>query len=237
MVATLLKTMINQLTLGIRLHDEANFESFFTGENKEVIAALKKLVHDPGWNYVYIYGENGVGKSHLLQACCQLASRHNLTSFYLPLSREVSPTILEGLDNFSLVCIDDIQESASNSLWEESLFHFYNQGTLSKMRLLIAGSSLPQQLPFRLPDLISRLNAGITYHLKDLSDTQKLMTMQLRAQIRGFELSDEVGKYLLNHFPRGMGALLELLEKLDQVSLQAKQKITIPLIKHYFQAK
>jgi hypothetical protein len=34
-----------------------------------------------------------------------------------------------------------------------------------------------------------------------------------------------------------MGALLELLEKLDQVSLQAKQKITIPLIKHYFQAK
>lgn len=223
--------MVDQLTLGIRLHDEANFSSFFQGTNEEIISSLKHLVDTQDGCYVFVYGEKGVGKSHLLQACCQYAASNQLAPFYLPLAHHLNPGILENLDGFSLVCLDDIHLIANDPEWEESLFHLFNHLVTKKIKLVISAKALPNQLGFKLADLVSRLNSGVTYHLKPLTDEQKVAALQLRANIRGFELTQEVGRYLLNHYPRDMTYLFELLELLDKASLQARHRITIPFVR------
>lgn len=225
--------LLDQLTLGIRLLDEATFDNFFLGDNTEVVAAIKALADTARWGFIYIYGNVGVGKSHLLQACCQCVSPQQ-SAFYLPLGPEFSPAILENLDQYSLVCIDDIETYAGNRVWEEALFHFYNRAIQNQTRLLVAGISLVKQLPFLLPDLASRLSSGLTYILKELTDSQKLAALQLRAAKRGFNLSEEVGCYLLNHYPRDMSALFKLLEQLDQASLEANHRVTVPFVKQIF---
>ena len=230
-----------QLTLGMSLKDGATFENFYAGKNVEIVAWLKKMAVGQGEHFIYLSASRGQGGSHLLQACCQLASVSQQESVYLPLthffaSNKTPPlTILEGLDAFPLVCIDDMQVIAGVPEWEEAIFHFYNCVQEAGNRMLVAANTLPQHLGLQLPDLTSRLSAGIVYQLQPLNDQEKLFVLIERAKRRGIALSEEVGKYLLTHCPRDMGALLTALDILDKASLSAQRRLTVPFIKEVLQ--
>jgi DnaA family protein len=223
--------MIDQLTLNIRLQDETDFDNYFAGDNEEVVIALREMILSEKPGCIYIAGNKGVGKSHLLQACCQFAASFGLQSFYLPIEVGLSTLILEDLETFSLVCFDDVDKIVGNRNWEEAIFHFFNRSLQHRSHILFASETLPKQLQFILPDLASRLASALTYFLKPLTDSQKVEMLQLRARIRGFEINKEVVQYLLNHYPREMNSLLELFEQLDQASLKAKHKLTVPFVK------
>ena len=55
--------------------------------------------------------------------------------------------------------------------------------------------------------------------------------LQLRAELRGFKLPVDVGRFLLNRLSRDMRTLLTTLDELDNASLDAKRKLTIPFVK------
>lgn len=220
---------MSQLSLALALRDSATFDNFYAANNQQVIHALQ----DPSESFVYLWGGEGTGKSHLLQASCHHIAQQGGTPAYLPLSQwqELSPAYLEGLETMDLVCIDDIEQIAGQGDWEEALFHLYNRVRDSQCRLLVAAKSSPTQLPLQLPDLRSRLAWGLVLQLNELDDEDKLACLQLRAHNRGFELPTEVGHYLLKRSPRNMEALLQLLERLDQASLSAQRKLTIPFVR------
>lgn len=224
--------MINQLTLNLRLRDEATFENFQIGENEELIESLKNLFSSNEFPVVYLWGRD-VGRTHLLQSCCQLASQLNLTSIFLSLKnhQQFSPQILEGIEDVFLVCLDDVEAIAKNPEWEEALFHFYNRSREKEARLVVSGCSTANQLGFSLPDFTSRLAMALCYQVKPLTDSQKLIALKSRAQARGIILGEEVGQYLLTHCPRNMRTLFQTLDCLDMASLQSKRKLTIPFVK------
>ena len=62
-------------------------------------------------------------------------------------------------------------------------------------------------------------------------DADKLRILQFRAQRRGMKLNDESGRYILSRAPRGMSALMGVLERLDRDSIAARRPLTIPFIK------
>ena len=64
-----------------------------------------------------------------------------------------------------------------------------------------------------------------------LDDNDKIIALSKRAKQKGFNLSDEVSTFLLKNCPRDMKSLFNILEKLDDASLQAQRRITIPFIK------
>ena len=82
-----------------------------------------------------------------------------------------------------------------------------------------------------LPDLSSRLAWGVVFQLQNLDDQDKQQMLQLRAALRGLQLPDEVARYILSRGARGMGELFTALERLDQASLQAQHRLTIPFVK------
>ena len=55
--------------------------------------------------------------------------------------------------------------------------------------------------------------------------------LKLRAHHRGFDLSDEVARFIIRRCSRDMGDLFILLQKLDNASLCAKRRLTIPFVK------
>jgi DnaA-homolog protein len=225
--------MLDQLVLGIRLKDEVNFDNFYVGDNSELIASLRGSLQQSHWAYLYLWGAVGVGKSHLLQACCQYVAQHKQLGFYLPLKNlaSLSPAILEDIAAYDLVVVDDVDQIVGHKMWEESLFHLFNHCMQSETRLVISGSCSPKQLSLSLPDLQSRITQGLSYHMKPLSDDQKLEALQLRAKRRGMVLPDEVGRYLLTHYPRRMHDLFDFLEVLDQGSIKLQHRLTIPFVK------
>ena len=89
----------------------------------------------------------------------------------------------------------------------------------------------PQHSEFLLPDLRSRLSAGLTFQLQGLTDEERGEVLSSRALQRGLNLSEQALHYLLNHSQRDLPSLMALLDRLDQRSLQEQKKISVALVK------
>lgn len=225
--------MINQLTLGVGLKDEATFSNYFAGKNTLLLEELKKSARGCGERVLYFYGGSGQGKTHLLQASCHAANQQGLSSVYIPLANVVdfAPGIFEGMESLNLVCIDDMHVIAGKPAWEEAFFHAYNRIHDAGGQLIVTANVSPKSLGLVLPDVVSRLSWGIVFQLQSLTDDEKLRVLIMRAERRGMTLSEEVGKFILTHCPRHMSTLFAALDALDKVSLAAQRKLTVPFVK------
>ncbi|GLH30674.1 MULTISPECIES: DnaA regulatory inactivator Hda [Pseudomonas] len=225
-----------QLPLGVRLRDDATFINYYPGANAAALGYVERLCEaDAGWteSLIYLWGKQGVGRSHLLQAATHRFQQRGEAAVYLPLAQLLDRGIglLDYLAQYELVCIDDLHVIAGKAEWEEAMFHLFNRLRDSGRRLLLAASASPRELPIKLPDLKSRLTLALVFQMRGLSDEDKLRALQLRASRRGLHLTDEVGHFILTRGTRSMSALFDLLERLDQASLQAQRKLTIPFLK------
>ena len=225
-----------QLPLGIKLRDEATFDSYFNGPNAALVAVLQTLADPaqaPEERCVYIWGAGGSGRSHLLQAACHRMAEAGALAMYLPLAevKDHGPQLLDGMEELDLLCLDDLEVLAGDAEWEEALFHIYNRIQQRQGRLLMAAAAAPRALGIQLPDLVSRLGWGLVFQMQSLDDEGKQQMLKMRAERRGLHLPDEVARYILSRGARGMGELFAALEQLDQASLQAQHRLTIPFVK------
>jgi DnaA family protein len=225
-------TIFSQLCLHLPLPDEATFENFHTTEtNAALVHYLQTFFDDP--SNLYIWSGPQQGRTHLLQALCRLARAKSLQPMYLSLKKksDLEVGILQNLECYDLICLDDLEDIAGNTLWEEALFHLYNRLEAHKKQVVIAASHPPAQLHLYLPDLKSRLSACTIFAIHPLTDPEKLRVLQARAKQRGLILSNQVGQFLLAHVARDNASLFAILDKLDNASLSAKQALTIPFVK------
>ena len=220
-----------QLPLSLQLRASATFDNFIAGGNQPLL----HLLRDTTEQYLYLWGPEASGKSHLLQALCHEAHAQGMSAAYIPLQHEdiSDPEVLSGLEALELICLDDVQAIAGQRAWELALFNLFNQVKEANRRLVIAADAAPGQLGLRLPDLVSRLNWGVVYQMVELADGQKIDLLQQRAAQVGMVLPVEVARYLLTHAARDLASLLELLERLDHASLAAQRKLTIPFVRQF----
>jgi len=143
------------------------------------------------------------------------------------------PAMLDGLENMSLIALDDIQKVIGDESWELALFNLYNRVRETCVNMIVSSIEPLASLDIKLADLKSRLSWGPTYKLVSLNDEEKLHALQQRAKNRGLDLADDVVLYLLKRSPRDMTSLFALFEKLDNASMVEKRKLTIPFIKDY----
>ena len=223
--------MKNQLPLSFQAPENATFDNYVAGENQQLISSLE----NENEQLVFIWGEKGSGKTHLLQAIASQYQAKELSALYIPLQMDddFPPELLEGLEMMDLVCLDDVHKVTGNSEWEEALFHFFNRIRDNNGRLILAARNSAVNLDIHLADLKSRLTWGLTYQAKILDDKDKIEALKLRAHHRGFEMTDDIASYLLKRATRDMTDLIKLLEKLDYESLAEQRKLTIPFIKRY----
>ena len=226
-------TLPRQLPLEFEFRANQTFDDFFPGTNQEIINHLKKCCKGKGERLIFVWGQSGMGKSHLLQACCQHAQSQQLSSFYFSLTplELPDPSLLAGLENIDIVCFDNIEHIAAHKDWELAFFNFFNLHRDLGHSLILSSSCPPNKLAIRLPDLKTRLNWGLTLKLQPLTDEDRITALTYKASQMGFEISPKAGRFLLTHYDRDLSSLWALLKKLDQLSLAAKRKLTIPFLK------
>jgi len=222
-----------QLTLSVSVRDDARFANYFAGPNAQVVYSVQDQWREGGEPFIYLWGSEGVGCSHLLQAACHYAEGLGHKAVYLPLDELVAydPAVFEDLEVLQLVALDNIEAIAGKPEWEEALFHLFNRLRDAGSRMLVAATESPRNNGIVLPDLTSRLSWGITYQLEPMEDEDKLKALLLRARVRGLNMSEEVARYILTRGPRDMAGLFDLLAELDQASLSAQRKLTKPFVK------
>jgi len=226
-------TLTRQLPLHFEFRANQTFDDFFPGSNQEVINHLKKSIEGNGERLIFLWGQSGQGKSHLLQACCHQAQSQQLSSFYFAFSAFELPdsVILSGLDKLDIICFDNIQLIAGNPTWEQAFFNFFNLHRDQDHTLILSASCPPNEIAFQLPDLKTRLNWGLTLKIQPICDEERITALIFKAGQMGFEISPQVGRFLLTHYDRDLSSLWVLLTKLDRASLAAKRKLTLPFLK------
>ena len=237
---------MKQLTLPIQINQGNYFDSFYVCEhNQTLIQALRSFAsaqsgHGLGVEVkhtqsFYIWGESGVGKSHLAYGVCQYAHQLGLQAGLLDLAQLdcLGAKALFELEGLDLVCWDnlDVALGVGDSGLAERLLHAYNRMRDASIKLLMTASLPPHELNLQLADFESRLNWGLTYQIKPLDDLDKVAALKLLGQERGIYLSESVAQFILRRVNRHMAVLGDVLDKLDSASLSQQKKITIPFVK------
>src|SRR5690554_2426775 len=219
-----------QLPLQLAPQREGRFEDFVAGPNMAVLEALKHVT-DEGAANIFLSAEAGSGKTHLLNALCVETRNRNGRAFYLALKRLPVDAIasLQGLEQYGLVCVDDLHVIAGQPQWEEALFHCFNRIKHAGGHLVVSSQTRLSALNLVLPDLASRLTWGLRLRLEPLDDHFKIEVLKRQAELRGISLPEDVQGYLLKHGNRSLPALLATLERLHQAVLAEKRRITVPL--------
>lgn len=221
-----------QLPLGVRLRDSSVFASYFAGPNRQAVESLLALRSGSRGPSVWVHGPAGSGKSHLLQALCVRASEAGDSATYLPLQQLARFGIgtLAGCSQLDWVCLDDVERIAGQADWERALFTLYTELEEVGGRLVLAASAAPVSIAFTLRDLASRLAGGTVLRLQSLDESQQIAALTLRAAQRGLELPEESARYLLARLPRDMHSLFAFLDELDEASLVAQRRLTVPFV-------
>ena len=206
---------MKQLLLDIQPPATPTFENFVLGRNAEALHSLNlALSENDGVRFIYLWGEAGSGKTHLINAC-QATNSHT-------------------------ICVDDVQ--LLDDAAQVALFNTYNQvrddnaltNTDVNRALIVAGNAAPTQMNLR-DDLATRLAWGLTYQLHPLTDEEKALALLNHAHSRGMRLPLEVIDYCLRYLRRDLPTLIATINALDEWSLTTKKPVTVPMLRQLLQ--
>ena len=223
-----------QQALNLQLAQANTFETYYPGSDPTLISVLKNVasgvLDEP---QIFLWGVANTGKTHVLQAMCRVASDAHKRAMYIPMKDLLfqNPESISELQDLDLVCIDDVQVIAKNSLWEKALFNFINHHRANKTTIVISSLYAPTEKLFELPDLNSRAVWGPVYKLTPLDEDQLDNALWFHANVCGLELTDEVRRYLLTHYQRDVSTMVGIIDVLDKASLQEQRKVTVPFLK------
>jgi DnaA family protein len=244
-----------QFALDISHTPKPNLSNFLAGENLALHSTLLAITKSWEINaprsasenplnqrWIYWWGSEGSGRTHLLGAIGDAAQQKDLKCFPLTPNEPISWVSLEenlpalcSSDTPSVITVDDVDRLDERLV--ASLFRVLNAVQGSKaIHIFMAGNAAPGALRLR-EDLRTRLGWGLIFQTHLLGDDEKIEALQQAAQARGLVLSSDVLPWLLNRFYRDMPSLMALIDALDAYSLETKRAVTLPLVRELLQPK
>jgi DnaA-homolog protein len=214
---------MKQIPLPIGTAAARTFDNFATGANAASVAHLRAL--QPGAAPVYLWGPTGSGKTHLLQA---LIGRMQAEGLRCAIFGSEVATPWSGSQACAFVAIDDCDRLTPEQ--QHGAFTLFVQAAEQGTTIVAAGRLPPVDLKLR-EDLRSRLGWGHVLAVHALSESEVRAELRREADRRGILLTDEVMEYLLTRFARDLKSLLDLLERLDEYSMEQQRSVTVALLK------
>ncbi len=208
------------------------FDNFYSDVNQEAVDRLRGLPEAvrneraPD-RLIYLWGDGGSGRSHLLHAVCDAATRQGLR--FLALSPHHALQAFEFTPETAIYTVDDVE--SMNPAQQIAVFSLINEVRAhTRSAIVSAGGYAPLAMPVR-EDLRTRLGWGLVYQLSTLADADKVAALMQAARERGIQLSADVPQWLVTHYYRDMPSLMALLDALDTYSLERKRAVTLPLVR------
>ena len=213
---------MNQLIFDFAERGYPGFDKFLGTENAELVYVLQHK-HDP---FIYVWGEEGAGKSHLLRAWVAQALDAGKKAVYIDAA---ATPLTEAAFEADYLAIDQIEKLGNEE--QALLFAVFNRFRNSgKGFLLLSSEHTPQQLVIR-EDLRTRMAYCLVYEVKPLTDQEKIDALVSMAATRQVTIDPEIFEYLLNHWRRDMDSLMQMLDTLDNYAVTMGKRITLPLLR------
>ena len=241
-----LKRTMQQIALDIGLRTPPTLDNYFPGPNAAALAHLQQWltarpegapseISRPQGALTdglradraptYVWGPEGSGKTHLLQAAVAGLRAQGHSVGYLDAATQ-EPAAFD--ESWAAVVMDDVH--LYGDALQQTAFSWFVQAHALQRPVLAAGRLAPIDLVLR-EDLRTRLGWGHVLGLQLLDEAQSRAVLRQMADARGLVLSEEVMDFTLRRFSRDLGSLMQLLDGLDRYALQTQRALTIPLVK------
>lgn len=222
-----------QLPLDLHRIEAPSLENYVVGRNGEVLAQLRLLLEGAtpgGAAVIYLWGEPGCGKTHLLQALVgapQVLGPDAPPDAFAP--ERFAPGAFPRDGAPAIVAIDDCERL--DDARQQRAFQLLNHARERPGTTVVAAGAHPPLALALRDELRTRLGSGLVYRLQLLSDDEKAAVLNRVASERGVAISSDVVPWLIAHTSRDIRALLRLFDALDRHAFERKRAITLPLLR------
>lgn len=212
-----------------------NFNNFVVSEGNELTYKLLTEIGGASnhtnatplntFNPIYIYGNTGSGKSHLLLSLAQALKKKGLKTIYTrseAFTDHVVSAIRAGemsvfrqaYRNIDALLIDDVHVFSRKGATQEEFFHTFNTLHLDGKQIVLTANCSPQELHLIEPRLVSRFEWGVVLPIKSLQGTDLEKVLELKSKALNFPLPPKISQYLLEIFGKNPKSIIRALEAL-----------------------
>ncbi|WP_018411247.1 DnaA regulatory inactivator Hda [Methyloversatilis thermotolerans] len=228
--------MMRQLLLDIRPIAAPSLNNFVAGANRDLIAHLRTMTGPHPGLSVYLWGDSGSGRTHLLRA---LAAESVARGLYLEaeqINLTAADTLIAALEatRAGLWLFDDVHLLDTGA--QGALFRAINLAQGRGITVVAAGNAAPRELSLR-EDLRTRIGQMLPFCIQPLHDEERIELLHAHAAARGMKIDPEVFDYLMRHGRRDIRSLLGVLDLLDEHSLTRQRPVTLPLLREVMQTR
>ena len=216
---------MNQLGLPITLDSKMLLENLVG--NKQILDFIDQIYLQQCSTEIYVYGETGRGKTHLLQGAISRTLAKKKNGMYIDCNEPIPEHVIEYIDQLDWISIDNVNLIGSQ---QHLFFDLYNRGKIAEVSMLISGPTPPNNLSI-MKDLKTRLGLAAVFELEELNDDLTREVLKNQMSERNLTIEPKVYEYLFKYYSRNVNILISAINLLDRASLQSKQGITIPFVK------
>ncbi len=230
------------------LNNRYSFENFVIGEsNQFASSAALAVAKNPGgtkYNPLVIYGNTGLGKTHLIQAIGNYVVRNNsIAKVFYTTSDEFTSEFVNAIQNNKLsefinyyrsvdvLIVDDIQFFAGKEKTQDNFFHTFNALHQAGKQLVLTSDKPPRELQDVDERLISRFQWGLITDIQQPDLEMRMAIIQKKSNDEGIELPMEIVEYLARNIKSSIREIEGALITLIAMVTFDKRKITLELAK------
>lgn len=240
---------IKRLEIPSQLNPNYTFETFVEGDCNRLVRSVGMAISiEPGkntYNPLYIFGDSGLGKTHLAQAIgMEIKRRHpELQVLYVSMNKfqaQYTTAVLNKEPNdfinfyqmVDVLIIDDIQELSGNKgSTQNAFFNIFNHLHLTGKQLILTSDKRPSELSDINERLLTRFKWGLAAELTQPDFETKVKIIQNKAAKLQVEIPDEVVTYFAENINANIREIEGALSALVANSAFLGRKITITLAK------
>ena len=216
-------------------YSDNTFETFVVGSsNKFAHAAAIAVANNPGkaYNPLFIYGNSGLGKTHLLNAICNEISKTNPSSNIVSTKGETFTNELiehlklskmdlfhEKYRNSDVLLVDDIQFIGGKETTQEEFFHTFNELTDAGKQIVLTSDRPPKEIARLDERLRTRFEWGLLADIQPPDIETRMVIIERKADSLGLKLKDDIVLYiaekLKNNIRQLEGAVKRMKASID----------------------
>jgi chromosomal replication initiator protein len=204
------------------LNDNFTFDEFVVGpSNSWAHAAALAVAKKPGvaYNPLFIYGDTGIGKTHLMQAVghrileqpgkvvAYISTETLLNEFVNSIKSDTAREFREKYRGVDVLLIDDVQFMASKSGIQEEFFNTFNALYTAKKQIIITSDRPASEISGLEQRLVSRFNAGMATQIECPNFETRLAIMRYKQSNVDNPLSDEIQTFIAENVKSNVRAL------------------------------
>ena len=229
------------------IHKQFTFDSFVVGPGtKFAYAAAKAVAENPGetFNPLFIYGESGLGKTHLMHAIANdLAARspekrvlyttceNFLNEFIDSITQKNGARFRLHYRNVDVLMIDDVQFLKNKTQVQEEFFHTFNELSAQNKQIVLTSDRPPKEIATLEDRLRTRFEGGMMVDIQPPSTETKIAILKRKALDRKCVMPDDVLEFLAHNSGHDVRTLEGRLNKVIFASKLHEEPITLQLAK------